>query len=88
MLTVTKWIYISLLLIIILMRTDAKLPKSLGKKIQKQRKKLGLTQEELAEKIRISRAYAGYIEQGRNVPSVEILQKIARTLKIPLKELF
>lgn len=47
-----------------------------------------MTQEELAERVGISRAYAGYIEQGRNVPSVEVLEKLARTLKIELKDLF
>lgn len=70
------------------MRSNAKLPKNLGNRIQKRRKTLNLTQEELAFKVRISRAYIGYIEQGRNIPSLELLQKIANTLKIPLKDLF
>jgi len=70
------------------MRKNAKLPQKLGKKIQHERKKRSLTQEQLAEKVKISRAYMGYIEQGRNVPSLEVLQKIANTLKIPLSSLF
>ena len=70
------------------MRSNAKLPKKIGKKIQKRRKELGYTQELLAEKVRISRAYMGYIEQGRNSPSLEILERIAKTLRIPLSELF
>lgn len=70
------------------MRANAKLPKTLGKKIQKIRKQTGLTQEKLAEKISVSRAYVGYIEQGRNSASLEVLEKIAKILKIPLKELF
>lgn len=70
------------------MRSNAKLPRSLGKKVQKCRKELNLTQEELAFKIGISRAYMGYIEQGRNIPAIEVLQRIAKILKIPLRELF
>jgi len=69
-------------------RSNAKLPKSLGKKIQKLRKDKNLTQEEAAEKIGISRAYMGFIEQGRYAPSLEILEKISKILKVPLKELF
>lgn len=70
------------------MRSNAKLPKTLGKKVQKLRKAAKLTQEELAEKVGVSRAYMGYIEQGRNTPSLEVLEKIARVLKIKLSDLF
>ena len=66
------------------MRKNAKLPKVLGIKIQKRRKDLKLTQEELAEKVGISRAYMGYIEQGRNAPSLEVLEKVAKILKISI----
>lgn len=68
----------------IIMRKNAKLPKVLGKKIQKRRKEMGLTQEDVAYKVGISRAYMGYIEQGRNAPSLEVLEKIARILKISI----
>ena len=45
---------------------------------------MGLTQEDVADKVGISRAYMGYIEQGRNAPSLEVLDKIARILKISI----
>ena len=64
------------------MRKNAVFTKVLQKKIRKYRKVAGLTQEELAYKVGISRAYMGYIEQGRNVPSLEVLEKIARILKV------
>lgn len=70
------------------MRKNAKLPKLLGKRIQRLRKLAGLTQEELAEKVSVSRAYIGYIEQARNTPSIELLEKIARVLRVDIKELF
>lgn len=72
----------------ICMRKNAKLPKVLGRKIQKKRKQLELTQEDVAYKVGISRAYMGYIEQGRNAPSLEILEKIAKVLKSPISEFF
>lgn len=70
------------------MRRNSKLPRLLGKRVQKRRKQLKYTQEYLAEKVGISRAYMGYIEQGRNIPSIEVVNKIARLLHIPLSELF
>lgn len=69
------------------MRSNAKLPRELGKRVQKQRKSIGLTQEELSDKVGISRVFMGYVEQGRNIPSLEILQKIAKHLKIPMSKL-
>lgn len=70
------------------MRKNAKLPKVLGKKIQKTRKELGLTQEDVAYKVGISRAYMGYIEQGRYAPSLEVLEKVAKVLKSPIRDFF
>lgn len=46
-----------------------------------------MTQEGLAEKVGISRVYMGYIEQGRNAPSLEILEKIAKCLKVSISNL-
>ncbi len=65
-------------------------PKSLGAKIQKIRNRITpkMTQADLAEKIGITTVYMGFIEQGRYVPSVEVLEKIARALKIKLSDLF
>jgi len=70
------------------MRKNAKLPKSLGRKIQKQRLLMELTQEELGYKVGISRAYMGYIEQGRYAPSLEVLEKIAKALKTKISNFF
>lgn len=70
------------------MRKNAKLPKTLGKRIQKIRKRMELTQEELAEKVGISRAYMGYIEQGRYSASLEVIEKIAKILKVKMSDLF
>lgn len=60
----------------------------LGKKIQKLRKSLGYSQEELAEAIKISRTHMGHIEQGRKSPSLKVLEKLSNALRVPLSELF
>jgi putative transcriptional regulator len=60
----------------------------LGRKIQKLRKSLDFTQEELAKKISISRTHMGHIEQGRESPSLKVMEKLARTLKVKVSDLF
>lgn len=69
------------------MRKNAKLTKTICKRIKKYRNDLGITQEDLAEKVGVSRVYIGYVEQGRNTPSLEILEKIAKSLKISITDL-
>ena len=54
----------------------------LGQKIQKIRESRGLSQEKLAEMVKISRTHMGHIEQGRRSPSLDLLNKIARALKV------
>lgn len=60
----------------------------LGRKIQKLRKELGYTQEELAERVNISRTHMGHIEQGRKSPSLKIMDKLAKALKTKVSDLF
>lgn len=59
-----------------------------GKRIQKRRKELGITQEELAEMVHLSRTHMGHIEQGRRSPSLEVINRIAKALKTSPKEFF
>ncbi len=61
---------------------------SLGKKIQKFRKSLGYSQERFAEMLGISRTHIGHIEQGRKSPSLKLLDKIAKALKVKVGDLF
>lgn len=69
------------------MRSNAKLTKTICKRIKKYRGDLEMTQEDLAEKVGVSRVYIGYVEQGRNTPSLEILEKIAKSLKVRLSDI-
>ncbi len=56
--------------------------------IREARNTKGITQEKLAFEAKLNRAYIGYIERGERKPSVETLEKIAKSLKLPLKNLF
>ena len=59
----------------------------LSQRIEQLRKEKDLTQEVLAEKAGLHRAYFWDIENGRNI-SVKTAYKIARALGVPLSELF
>ena len=62
--------------------------KKIGRKIKQVRKEKNITQEDLALNSGLNRAYIGYIERGERNPSTDTLSKIAKSLKVPLKELF
>lgn len=59
----------------------------LGKNIARLRKLAGLTQEELAERTRLSLTFIGYIEIGQKRPTLKTLNKIASVLKVKVKDL-
>ncbi len=50
-------------------------------KITQLRKKLKLTQQELADKVGVTRQTIIALEQGRYNPSLELAYKISKTLK-------
>lgn len=59
----------------------------LSDKIQKLRKERGLTQEQLANQLFVSRTAVSKWETGRGVPSIESLQMITKLYGITLDEL-
>ncbi|MBI3851945.1 MAG: helix-turn-helix transcriptional regulator [Verrucomicrobia bacterium] len=61
--------------------------KLLGEGIRKHRKLEGLTQEKLAERVDLNPVYVGQIERGYKVPTVDVLLRIARALKVRLRDL-
>lgn len=60
----------------------------LGKKIRLYRKKAGLTQEAMAEKLSLSSKYIQFIENGQRRPSLKVVYKIAKILEIDVCRLF
>lgn len=69
-------------------KSKAKTLKTLGKKVQKLRKQQKISQEEFAHRLGISRTYMGYIEQGRESPSLKLLMKISRKFGVKIEDLF
>lgn len=61
---------------------------TLGKRIAKLRKIKQISQEALAEKCEINVNSLSYIENGRNFPSPETLDKIMNALNIEPKDIF
>lgn len=59
----------------------------LSEKIQKLRKEQGLTQEQFAEQLFVSRTAVSKWETGRGTPSMESLKQIANLLHITLDQL-
>ena len=59
----------------------------LGKNIQTARKRLGLSQNELAEILDISREHLAKIETAKRCVSLSLLFKIADALDISISEL-
>jgi transcriptional regulator with XRE-family HTH domain len=68
--------------------TETKFIKDFGARVAELRRKSGLTQEELADLVDLHRTYIGFIEQGKRNPSVGNVYKIAKALKVSLKDLF
>ncbi|MCL2545147.1 MAG: helix-turn-helix transcriptional regulator [Clostridia bacterium] len=52
------------------------------------RKQRNITQEELAEKLEVSRQTIGSLENGRYNPSILLACKIARFFGTPIEEIF
>ena len=58
-----------------------------NKKLQELRKQKGLTQEELAESLYVSRTAISKWESGRGYPSIDSLKAIAKFFSVTVDEL-
>lgn len=61
--------------------------KRLGERIVKARKKRQLSQEQLALLSDMDRTYLARVEEGKANPSIKVLNKLSRVLKIRLSYL-
>lgn len=58
-----------------------------GDKMQKVRKSMGISQEELASRLSMHRTYVGMIERGERNPTIRTLYKVAKALKVKSSDL-
>ena len=70
------------------MPTDIVTSMEIGAAIRKRRKELGLSQEQLAEKVGVSYQQIQRYENGSSMLNVENMQRIAKILNIPAASLF
>lgn len=54
----------------------------MGKRVRETRRRLGLTQEQLAEQVGISASFMGHIERGTRVASLETLVGLCNELGV------
>jgi len=66
----------------------ATLKQKFGKRLREIRTQRRMTQEQFAETLDVSLDFLSLIERGRNAPSFERLDKIAKRLRISVAELF
>ena len=57
-------------------------------RLEEIRKERGITQEELAAILEVSRQTIGSLENGRYNPSILLAFKIARYFQMPIEEIF
>jgi len=58
-----------------------------GRNVQLTRRRLGLSQEELAARCGLHRTYIGGIERGERNPSLINIERIAKALSVPASKL-
>ena len=68
--------------------SEQKLMKAFGKRVAEVRKSRGVTQQHLAEQIGMSVVAIAYIETGKRWARLGTLNKIAKSLKVDIQELF
>jgi len=56
--------------------------KRVGSNLRRAREEVGISQEELADRAGLHRTYVSGVERGIRNPTVTVLEKIAKALKI------
>ena len=60
---------------------------NIGRRIREVRRELGLSQEDLAEKIGMNRSYLSLVENGRSSPTFEFIERVSGGLGIDIRSL-
>ena len=70
------------------MKADIQILREFGLRIQQERKKLGMSQEELAFRAGMHRTYIGLIERAERNITLSNIKKLADALQLNIKDLF
>ncbi len=58
-----------------------------GDKLRRLRKERGVSQEKLADRARLHRTYVSSVERGERNVSLETIDKLARALNLPMRDI-
>ncbi len=67
---------------------NTKILNRFGERLKELRKECGFTQEQLAEKVSVHPTYVGKLEIGKCNPSLMLVYKFSKALKINLHTFF
>lgn len=56
-------------------------------KLKQLRTRQGFNQTDLAKKVRVTQAYIAMLENGRENPTLNVLERLAKALKVSVAEL-
>ena len=70
------------------LNVDGDVKAAFGRRVRGLRKREGLSQEQLALKCGLDRTYVGGVERGERNISIVNIDKIARAIGLPLRDLF
>ncbi len=59
----------------------------IGQRIREARRKAGLSQEALADKISVNRSYLSLVENGKSSPTFEFVEKIAQGIDLRVEDI-
>jgi transcriptional regulator with XRE-family HTH domain len=62
-------------------------PKRLGMRLKKLRLAKRMSQDALARKAKMTREYVNKLEAGRYDPTIGVIQRLAKALKVNVKDL-
>jgi transcriptional regulator with XRE-family HTH domain len=60
----------------------------LGQRVRAERHRIGLTQEQLAERVGLTPNFIAHLERGSRGASLETIVTLARVFRVPVRELF
>jgi transcriptional regulator with XRE-family HTH domain len=61
--------------------------KRVGVKLKQFRTQQGLTQAAVAKKVRVTQAYIALLEKGQQNPTLDVLERLSKALKVTVGEL-
>ena len=62
--------------------------KSIGELFKERRKKKGLSQDEIAEKLNVTKSYISMVENEKKKPTIEFLNKAAGILNVDVLDFY